>query len=69
VVPARLVDVDGNDHIDFAYNGMSLIHGHALGPVAEVLTQSVRQAWAWPGSNLPQIEFAEMPRASDVHKS
>jgi glutamate-1-semialdehyde 2,1-aminomutase len=58
----RLVDVDGNDYIDFAYNGMSLIHGHAWRPVVETITTAVQQAWAWPGSNLAQIEFAELLR-------
>ena len=56
----HLIDVDGNVYIDFAYNGMSLIHGHAFPPVAEAIAQAVREAWAWPGSNLAQIEFAEL---------
>jgi glutamate-1-semialdehyde 2,1-aminomutase len=59
---AHLIDVDGNEYIDFAYNGMSLIHGHAFPPVVETITRTVQQAWAWPGSNLAQIEFAELLR-------
>jgi glutamate-1-semialdehyde 2,1-aminomutase len=59
---ARLIDVDGHEYIDFAYNGMSLIHGHAFPPVVATITRAVGQAWAWPGSNLAQIEFAELLR-------
>lgn len=59
---ARLFDVDGNEYIDFAYNGMSLIHGHAFPPVADEIARVARLGWAWPGSNLAQIEFAEMLR-------
>jgi glutamate-1-semialdehyde 2,1-aminomutase len=60
---ARLIDVDGNEYIDFAYNGMSLIHGHAFLQVVETITETVQHAWAWPGSNVAQIEFAELLRA------
>lgn len=60
---AYLYDVDGNDYIDFAYNGMSLIHGHAYKPVVEEIARVTKQGWAWPGSSLAQIEFAEMLRA------
>jgi len=56
---ARLYDVDGNEYIDFAYNGMSLIHGHAFAPVADEIARVTRLGWAWPGSSVAQIEFAE----------
>ncbi|MCW3477103.1 aspartate aminotransferase family protein [Limobrevibacterium gyesilva] len=59
---AFLYDIDGNDYIDFAYNGMSLIHGHAYPPVTEEIARVTQQGWAWPGSSLAQIEFAEMLR-------
>jgi glutamate-1-semialdehyde 2,1-aminomutase len=59
---ARLFDVDGNEYIDFAYNGMSLIHGHAFAPVTDEIARVSRQGWAWPGSSLAQIEFGELLR-------
>ncbi len=59
---ARIYDVDGNEYIDFAYNGMALIHGHAYAPVVDAITAAARQGWAWPGSSLPQIEFGELLR-------
>ena len=56
---AWLTDVDGNEYIDFAFNGMSLIHGHAFPPVVEAITAAASRGWAWPGSSADQIEFAD----------
>lgn len=55
-------DVDGNEYIDFAYNGMSLIHGHAFPPVVAEIAAATQSAWAWQGVNVPQIEYAELLR-------
>ncbi len=55
---AWITDVDGNEYIDFAYNGMSLIHGHAFPPVVEAIADAAARGWAWPGSSEAQIEFA-----------
>jgi glutamate-1-semialdehyde 2,1-aminomutase len=57
---ARIVDVDGNEYIDFVYNGMSLIHGHAFPPVVEEIRAVIVDGWAWQGTNLPQIEYGEL---------
>lgn len=54
-----LWDVDGNRYVDLNYNGLSLIHGHAYKPIAEALAETTKEGWAWLGTNLPQIEFAE----------
>jgi glutamate-1-semialdehyde 2,1-aminomutase len=54
-----LWDVDGNRYVDLNYNGLSLIHGHAYKPIAQALAQATENGWAWLGTNLPQIEFAE----------
>jgi glutamate-1-semialdehyde 2,1-aminomutase len=56
---AWLTDVDGNDYIDFAYNGMSVIHGHAYPPIVRAIADATAEAWAWPGSSIDQIAFAE----------
>jgi glutamate-1-semialdehyde 2,1-aminomutase len=56
----HLWDVDGHRHIDFTYNGLSLIHGHAYPPVLEALRTVLPRGTAWPGSSIDQIEFAEL---------
>jgi glutamate-1-semialdehyde 2,1-aminomutase len=55
-----LVDVDGNDYVDFVFNGMSLIHGHAYAPVVDEIEAAMKHGWAWPGTSEPQIAFAQM---------
>jgi glutamate-1-semialdehyde 2,1-aminomutase len=54
-----LWDVDGNRYIDLVSNGLALIHGHAFAPVVNALAARLPQSWAWLGTSLPQIEFAE----------
>jgi glutamate-1-semialdehyde 2,1-aminomutase len=54
-----LWDVDGNRYVDLVSNGLSLIHGHAFQPVIEALTAKLPSSWAWVGTSIPQIEFAE----------
>jgi glutamate-1-semialdehyde 2,1-aminomutase len=56
---AHLWDVDGNRYVDLNYNGLSLIHGHAYGPVTEALARAMPNGWAWLGTQQAQIEFAE----------
>lgn len=67
----HLWDVDGHRYIDFTYNGLSLIHGHAFPPILEALGKAVPRGTAWPGSSIDQIEFAEclterIPHAEQV---
>jgi glutamate-1-semialdehyde 2,1-aminomutase len=57
---SRLYDVDGNEYIDFVYNGLSLIHGHSYPPVVDALSDRMPRGTAWPGASIPQIEFAEL---------
>jgi glutamate-1-semialdehyde 2,1-aminomutase len=54
-----LWDVDGHRYVDLNYNGLSLIHGHAYGPVSEALGRAMPKGWAWLGTQQAQIEFAE----------
>lgn len=54
-----LHDVDGNRYVDFTYNGLSLIHGHAFGPIEEAVREALPHGTAWPGTSLAQIRFAE----------
>jgi hypothetical protein len=64
-----LYDVDGNEYIDFAYNGMSLIHGHAFGPVVQEIKRVASLGWAWPGSSLAQIEFCRTASLANCGRS
>jgi glutamate-1-semialdehyde 2,1-aminomutase len=54
-----LRDVDGNRYVDFTYNGLSLIHGHAFRPIEAAVLDALPHGTAWPGTSLPQIRFAE----------
>lgn len=54
-----LWDLDGNRYVDFTYNGLSLIHGHAFDPVEEALLEALPNGTAWPGTSVPQVRFAE----------
>ncbi|GIK82874.1 MAG: aspartate aminotransferase family protein [Alphaproteobacteria bacterium] len=56
---AHLEDVDGNVYIDTAYNGLSLIHGHASPEILREIESTLGGGWAWPGSSRAQIDFAE----------
>jgi glutamate-1-semialdehyde 2,1-aminomutase len=55
-----LWDVDGNRYIDFANNGLSLIHGNAYPPIEAAVNTALAKGTAWPGTSRPQIEFAEV---------
>lgn len=54
-----LRDFDGNRYVDFTYNGLSLIHGHAFAPIEAAVREALPHGTAWPGTSLPQIRFAE----------
>ncbi len=60
---ATLYDVDGNRYIDLFSNGLSLMHGHAYGPIEDALRPVLARGTAWPGTSDAQIEFAELLRA------
>jgi glutamate-1-semialdehyde 2,1-aminomutase len=57
---SALYDVDGNRYIDLFSNGLSLMHGHAYGPVEDALRVALSRGTAWPGTSDAQIEFAEL---------
>jgi len=56
---ARIEDVDGNVYIDTAYNGLSLIHGHAPAELLREIEAAIADGWAWPGTSQAQIDFGE----------
>ena len=54
-----LWDVDGNRYVDYTYNGLSLIHGHAYEPVERALVEAIPRGTAWVGPSRPQIRYAQ----------
>ncbi len=57
---ANLYDLDGNRYVDLFSNGLSLMHGHAYGPIEDALRAALPRGSAWPGASDAQIEFAEL---------
>ncbi len=57
---ASVFDVDGNRYLDMFGNGLSLMHGHAYGPIEEALREALSRGTAWPGASDAQVEFAEL---------
>jgi glutamate-1-semialdehyde 2,1-aminomutase len=53
-------DVDGNRYLDMFSNGLSLMHGHAYGPIDQALRDALSRGTAWPGASDAQVEFAEL---------
>jgi glutamate-1-semialdehyde 2,1-aminomutase len=59
-VGANVLDVDGNSYVDMFSNGLSLIHGHAYGPIDAALREALSRGTAWPGASEAQVDFAEL---------
>jgi glutamate-1-semialdehyde 2,1-aminomutase len=57
---ASVFDVDGNRYLDMFSNGLSLMHGHAYGPIDEALREALSRGTAWPGASDAQVDFAEL---------
>jgi glutamate-1-semialdehyde 2,1-aminomutase len=57
---ASVFDVDGNRYLDMFSNGLSLMHGHAYGPIEQALGAALARGTAWPGASDAQVEFAEL---------
>jgi glutamate-1-semialdehyde 2,1-aminomutase len=57
---ASVFDLDGNRYLDMFSNGLSLMHGHAYGPIEQALREALSRGTAWPGASDAQVEFAEL---------
>lgn len=57
---ANVYDVDGNGYVDLFGNGLSLMHGHAYGPIGDALRSALTRGTAWAGASDAQIEYAEL---------
>jgi glutamate-1-semialdehyde 2,1-aminomutase len=56
---ASVFDIDGNRYLDMFSNGLSLMHGHAYGPIEDALREALSRGTAWPGASDAQVDFAE----------
>jgi len=54
----RVVDLDGNELLDFTGNHSSLIHGYGHPRLLEAVADQLRKGTAFPGLTRPQVEFA-----------
>jgi glutamate-1-semialdehyde 2,1-aminomutase len=56
----RLIDVDGNEYIDFVNNHTSLIHGHCHPAIVEAVSRQLSRGTAWTAYNEHAIRLATM---------
>lgn len=56
----RLVDVDGNQLLDFTGNHSSLVHGYGHPHVIDAVRRQLDKGTAFPGPTEPQIHLARM---------
>ena len=57
---ARVLDVDGNEYIDFANNFTTLIHGHAFPPVVAAVQEQLTSGSCFANPTETEIELAEL---------
>ena len=55
---ARVVDVDGNEYLDFLANYTAMVHGHGFPPIVEALERTARNGWSFPAPSEDQAELA-----------
>jgi glutamate-1-semialdehyde 2,1-aminomutase len=55
-----LVDVDGNELLDFTLNSTSLIHGHAHPAIVQAIQQQAGRGTAWNAPSAVLVELAEL---------
>jgi glutamate-1-semialdehyde aminotransferase len=55
----RVVDVDGNEYLDFVNNFTSLVHGHAHPVIVQALVEQVGRGTAFPAPHRAQADLAE----------
>jgi glutamate-1-semialdehyde 2,1-aminomutase len=53
----RLVDVDGDERVDFVFNHTALVHGHTYAPVVDAVTEQMRslEAVSFPSSHEAEL--------------
>jgi len=55
----RVIDVDGDEYIDFAGNMASLIHGHAHPVIVEAITKQLQLGTAFSLATEAEVQYAE----------
>ena len=56
----RVVDVEGNERIDFANNMASLIHGHAHPDIIAAVTEQLKRGTAFTLATEAELRFAQL---------
>ncbi|MBB6413743.1 aspartate aminotransferase family protein [Mesorhizobium sangaii] len=56
----NIVDVDGNNYLDFLNNFTALIHGHSFRPVLDRLHHQLELGISFSGPTKLEVEFAEL---------
>ena len=59
---ARVIDVDGNELIDFNNNNTALIHGHAHPAIVEAVSQQIASGSAYSFGSEAELRLAELLR-------
>lgn len=62
-----LWDADGNRYLDFFYNGLSIIHGHAYAPIREAIANSLGDGTALGSVSGELVAFAELLQSRLPH--
>src|SRR5215469_16515514 len=55
-----LVDVDGNELLDFTFNSTSLIHGYAHPAIVEAIKRQAERGTAWNAPNPQLVQLAKL---------
>src|SRR6187397_3079215 len=56
---SRLVDVDGNEYIDFLGDYSAGLLGHDPSPIAAAVRGALERGWSYGGVHVDEIRFAE----------
>lgn len=56
----RVVDLDGNELLDFTGNHSSLVHGYGHPAILEAVKQQLQKGSCFPGSTEPQLRMARL---------
>jgi glutamate-1-semialdehyde 2,1-aminomutase len=57
---SRIVDLDGNERIDFLNNYTSLMHGHAYPPIVEAVIRQIQRGSAYAAPSELEVELAAL---------
>jgi glutamate-1-semialdehyde 2,1-aminomutase len=56
----QIIDIDGNELLDFTGNHSSLVHGYGHPEVMSAVKRQLGKGTCFPGSSLPQLEMSRL---------